>query len=83
MDDLSLYVKTTGKRTLYAFGPSWVSMALLMDDCGKPTEDEAVLEWYHEVYKKGFNNAGDKTSTTDNTSHDESNGGEDIEGYYP
>ena len=48
MDELNLWVMNIGGEIKkYAFGPEWVAMALYMDDCGKDTPEDAVLDWYH------------------------------------
>ena len=64
--DLRLYEKHNGDNPVeYGFGPSWVAMAMYMDDYPRfYTEDmavlywfrhlkeEEVLAWYHNEYKE-------------------------------
>ena len=39
-------MKYEGDRPIaYAYGEEWVAQALLMDDIGYPTEEEAKLAW--------------------------------------
>lgn len=43
-----MYVKgyyEGGHPIAYAYGEEWVAQALLMDDIGYPTEEEAKLAW--------------------------------------
>lgn len=41
-----MYVKYEGDRPVaYAYGEEWVAQAMLMDDIGYPTEEEAKLAW--------------------------------------
>lgn len=41
-----MYVKFEGDTPVaYAYGEEWVAMALMMDDIGYPTEEEAKLAW--------------------------------------
>ena len=53
MDDLTMFIKHSGNGgpLEYAFGPDWVGMALYMDDVGAESEEIAVLEWYHKIFK--------------------------------
>ena len=53
MVKLSLFTKQIGKEKLYGFGPPVVATMMWVDDYGFPTEDEAVLDWYHNMWKKG------------------------------
>ena len=34
----------------YAFGPTWVGSMQFVDDYGFPTKEEAVLDWYHNLF---------------------------------
>lgn len=75
MDQLMLYIKYdgNGKPLAYAFGPEWVAMAMYMDDMGFKTEDEAVLYWYHHIYKEEMlKNAGNRETESDQTAKDNS-----------
>lgn len=60
MGDVSLYIKGTGHRKTYGFGPPVVATMMWVDDFGFPTEDEAVLYWYHHVWKKEREHDKDK-----------------------
>ena len=53
MSKLGLFIKQTGKGKRYGFGPSVVATMMWVDDYGFPTEEEAVLDWYHNMWKKG------------------------------
>ena len=55
MDDLSLFTNVTqfpdGEMEVrYAFGPDWVPTAMLVDDYGFLTEEEAVKGWFRSIY---------------------------------
>lgn len=53
MSKLSMFTKAVGEKKTYGFGSSVVATMMWVDDYGFPTEDEAVLDWYHNVWKKG------------------------------
>ena len=61
MAELSMFVKQTGKEKRYGFGPQVVATMMWVDDYGFPTEDEAVLDWYHNMWKKGVADGDSKT----------------------
>lgn len=54
MKDPKLYEKYNGTNPVeYGFGDEWVATAMYMDDYPRfYTEDEAVLYWYHRIYKE-------------------------------
>lgn len=53
LDDLQLYTNAFDNGTVrYGFGEPWVATAMLVDDYGFPTEEEAVLDWYYKTYHK-------------------------------
>ena len=66
-DELQLFTHVIGDRVLYGFGEDWVAMAMYVDDYGFPTEEEAVLDWYHNYFKKGKSNG----SANDNSAYEE------------
>lgn len=77
METPMLFVKCRkdGTPIAYAFGPEWVATALFMDDIGFDTENEAVLYWYHNIYKEEIAKHGicgetESNTATENNSED-------------
>ena len=84
----------TVKTLKYAFGPDWVAEMSFVDDYGFSSAEDAVLDWYHNIFhgkesdqavldwfNRYFKEAGNdsSTSTEDNSDVEESGSEPDPE----